>query len=87
MIAKILEKLTGKDDLELVAYKEDLALLNAHLKKRPVLVPQRPKRFLGAASFTAEQLKEQIQKDVEQLSSDERDRDRVSDFGQEFEKV
>jgi len=36
MIAKILDKLTGKDDLERVAYKEDLALLNAYLKKRPV---------------------------------------------------
>lgn len=52
MITKILEKLTGKDDLERVAYKEDLALLNAYLKKRPVFIPQRPKRFLDAASFT-----------------------------------
>jgi hypothetical protein len=32
MIATILEKLTGKDDLERIAYKEDLALLNAYLK-------------------------------------------------------
>ncbi len=71
MIAKILEKLTGKDDLERVAYKEDLALLNAYLKTRPVFVPQRPKRFLDAASFTQEQLLEQIRKDSEQLSSDQ----------------
>ena len=71
MIAKILEKMTGKDDLERVAYKEDLALLNAYLKKRHVFVPQRPKRFLDAATFTQEQLMEQIRKDSEQLSSDQ----------------
>jgi len=71
MIAKILEKLTGKDDLERVAYKEDLAMLNAYLKKRPVFVPQRPKRFWDAASFTQEQLLEQIRKDSEQLSDDQ----------------
>lgn len=71
MIAKILEKLTGKDDLERVAYKENLALLNAYLKKRPVFVPQRPRRFLDATSFTQEQLLEQIRMDSEQLSSDQ----------------
>jgi hypothetical protein len=71
MIAKILEKLTGKDDLERVAYKEDLVLLNSYLKKRPVFVPQRPKRFLDAATFTEEQLIEQLRKDSEQLSSDQ----------------
>jgi len=71
MIAKILEKLTGKDDLERVAHKEDLALLNAYLKKRHVFVPQRPRRSLDAATFTQEQLMEQIRKDSEQLSGDQ----------------
>ena len=71
MINKLLQKITGKDDLERVAYKEDLALLNAHLKKRPVFVPQRPKRFLDAATFTEEQLIEQIRKDSEQLAKDQ----------------
>lgn len=71
MIAKILERLTGKDDLERVAYKEDLGLLNAYLKNRPVFVPQRPRRFLDAATFTQEQLMEQIRKDSEQLGSDQ----------------
>ena len=71
MIARILQKLTGKDDLERVAYKEDLALLNAYLKKRRVFVPQRPKRFLDAATFTQEHLIEQIRKDSEQLSRDQ----------------
>ena len=68
---KILEKLTGKDDLERVAYKKDLALLKAYLKKRHVFVPQRPRRFLDAAMFTKEQLIDQIRMDSEQLSSDE----------------
>jgi hypothetical protein len=71
MITKILEKLTGKDDLERVAYKENLALLNAYLKKRPVFVPQRPKRFLDVATLTQEQLLEQIREDSEHLSSDQ----------------
>ena len=71
MIDKILEKLTGKDDLERIAYKEDPALLNTYLKKRPVFVPQRPKRFLDAATFTQDELLEQIRKDSEQLASDQ----------------
>jgi len=71
MITKILEKLTGKDDLERVAYKEDLSVLNAYLKKRRVLIPQRPRRFLDAASFTEEQLLEQIRNDSEQLSGEQ----------------
>jgi hypothetical protein len=71
MIAKILEKLTGRDDLERVAYKEDLALLNAYLKTRPVFVPQRPRRFLDAATFTPEELMEQIRQDSKQLAGDQ----------------
>jgi hypothetical protein len=69
VINRILEKLTGKDDLERVAYKEDLALLNAYLKKRPVFIPQKPKRFLDAATFTAEQLIEQVRQDAQQLKN------------------
>lgn len=71
MIAKILEKITGKDDLERVAYKENLDLLNSYLKKRPILIPQRPRRFLDAANFTQEQLLEQIQKDARQLGNEQ----------------
>ncbi len=71
MIAKLIEKITGKDDLERVAYRENLAELNTYLKKRPVFIPQRPKRFLDAANFTQEQLLEQIRKDSEQLAGDQ----------------
>ena len=70
MIAKLLEKLTGKDDLERIAYKEDLALLNAYLKKRPILIPQKPRRFLDAANFTQAQLMEQIRNDCAQLNNE-----------------
>ena len=62
--------ITGKDDLERVAYKEDLALLYTWLKKRPIFVPQRPKRFLDPFTFTQEQLKEQLRQDMEQLSAE-----------------
>lgn len=72
MIAKLLERFTGKDDLERVAYKENATLLNDYLKKRHVFVPQRPKRFLDAASFTQEQLMAQIKADAAQLSDDTR---------------
>ena len=69
MIAKLLEKMTGKDDLERVACKEDLGQLNAYLKARRVLIPRRPKRFLDAATFTKEELLEQIRKDSHDLST------------------
>ena len=71
MIAKILEKVTGKDDLERVACKDDLAQLNTYLKKRAVLIPQRPRRFLDSATFTEEQLIEQIRKDSQQLAGEQ----------------
>lgn len=71
MFAKVIEKLTGRDDLERVAYKENVALLNHYLKERPVFVPQRPRRFLDAETFTQEQLLAQIQEDAEQLARDQ----------------
>ena len=71
MIAKLLELLTGKDDLERVAAKENLALLNAYLKRRPIFIPQRPQRFLDPKTLTPEQLTEQLKLDAEQLSGDQ----------------
>ena len=64
MFAKILEKLTGKDDLERVAYKEDLGLLNDYLKTRRLFFPKKPRRFLDAATFTQEQLLEMIEQET-----------------------
>jgi hypothetical protein len=71
MIAKILEKLTGRDDLERVAYKEDLGLLNEYLKTRRLLIPKRPMRFLDAATFTQEELMELIEQESKELGGDQ----------------
>lgn len=70
MIAKILEFITGKDDLERVAYKEDMEQLNAYLKTRRLWIPKKPRRFLDASSFTPEQLLELVREESEELSGD-----------------
>ena len=69
MIAKLLETLTGKDDLERVAYKENLGQLNDYLKTRKLLVPQRPRQFLDAGTLTPAQLQEAIIKGMEELAN------------------
>ena len=71
MIGKLLSTLTGKDDLERVAYKEDLPSLNAYLRTRRVLIPRRPKQFLDASSFTQEQLLEMIRQESEDAADGE----------------
>jgi hypothetical protein len=68
MIGKILEVLTGKDDMERVAAKEDLASLRACLRTRTVFVPKRPRHFLDAASFTEAELLEVIRKESEEAA-------------------
>jgi hypothetical protein len=70
MLAKILELVTGRDDLERVAYREDLGLLNSYLKTRRLLVPREPRRFLDAASFTPDELLELLRVEGEELSGD-----------------
>src|SRR5438132_4409083 len=71
MIAKILELATGKDDLERVAYKEDLGLLNEYLKTRRLLIPRRPKRFLDAATFSQEELTQLIEEEAKDFAGDQ----------------
>ena len=71
MFARILEKLTGKDDLERVAYKEDLGLLNEYLKTRRLLIPKRPRRFLDAATLTQEDWMELIEQESRELGGDQ----------------
>ena len=68
MLNKLLERLTGRDDLERVALKEDVALLNQCLKTRRVWIPQQPKRFLDPNEFSQEKLLEMIEKECEELS-------------------
>jgi hypothetical protein len=71
MFAKLLEKLTGKDDLERVAYKEDLRLLNNYLAKRRLWFPIKPGRFLGAATLTQGQLMELVAQESKKLADDQ----------------
>ncbi len=71
MIATLLEKITGKDDVERVAYKEDLQQLNDYLKTRRLLFPKKPRRFLDAATFTQEQLMEMIEQESKELGGDQ----------------
>jgi len=68
MIAKLLEILTGKDDVERIAYREDLAALNAHLRTRRLLIPRCPKRYLEAGNYTEAQLLEMIEGEAKELS-------------------
>ncbi|BBO35473.1 hypothetical protein [Lacipirellula parvula] len=70
MLATLLEKLTGRDDLERIAHKNDIAVLTSYLQKRPVFIPQQPKRFLDAANFTQQELLELIQADAAQLANE-----------------
>ena len=70
-MAKLIEVLTGKDDLERVASKDDFAQLNQYLKRRKILVPRKPRRFLDASEFTEERLLELIQKESKDLAGDE----------------
>ena len=70
MIAKLLEKITGKDDLERVAYKEDLGLFGEYLKTRRLLIPRKPKRFLDADTFTQEELIELMRQESGELGGD-----------------
>ena len=71
MIAKLIELLTGQDDLERVAHKEDLAKLNEYLRTRRLFIPKRPRRFLDASSFTQEQLLELIKEESDDLAGDQ----------------
>jgi hypothetical protein len=70
MLAKLRELITGKDDLERVAYREDLGQLNAYLRTRRLLIPKRPRRFLDAASFTREELLELLREEAEELAGE-----------------
>jgi hypothetical protein len=70
MFAKLIELITGKDDLERVAYREDLAQLNAYLKTRRLWIPKEPTRFPDAATFTPEQLLDLMREEAEELSAD-----------------
>jgi hypothetical protein len=70
MLAKLVEFVTGRDDLERVACRGDLDRLNAYLRTRRILIPKRPRRFLDAASFTPDELLELMREETEELAGD-----------------
>jgi hypothetical protein len=67
IFSRIRAALTGKDDVERIAGREDIGQLNAYLKTRPLWFPKRPTRFLAAATFTQEQLTELLEEESRQL--------------------
>ncbi|MBN2293897.1 MAG: hypothetical protein JXM70_15825 [Pirellulales bacterium] len=69
MISKLIEIITGKDDLERVAAKENMELLDQYLKTRKILIPRKPKRFLDADSFTQDELLELIEQETTDLAN------------------
>jgi len=71
MFSKLIEKLTGKDDVERVMAKKDMTLLMTHLKTRKLYVARRPKRYLDAGNFTQEQLMELVESEAKDLSGDQ----------------
>ncbi|MCK4762398.1 MAG: hypothetical protein KAW12_09395 [Candidatus Aminicenantes bacterium] len=71
MLNKIIALVTGKDDLERIAGKGDMVLLNSYLEERPLLIPQKPVRFLEPQDFTGESLVEQARQDAEDLSKED----------------
>ena len=70
MINKMFEVLTGKDDLERVASKDDRALLDEYLKSRRILVPQEPTRFLDSLNSSDEEIIELMEKGVSDIAGD-----------------
>jgi hypothetical protein len=70
MLARLLEMITGKDDLERVAYKDDVRLLNDCLRTRRLLFPKVPKRFLDAFTFTQQELMSLIEEESEEMAGD-----------------
>lgn len=71
MFNKVIEKLTGKDDVERVAETGDLQRLNDYLKTRRLLFPKKPMRFLDAATFTQEELLELVEQESKDLGGDQ----------------
>lgn len=70
MISKLVDVLTGKDDVERVAYKDDPQLLVNYLKTRRLFFPKRPLRFLDAATFTQDELLHLIEQESKALSAE-----------------
>src|SRR4051812_11288468 len=69
MLEKLLERWTGKDDLERVASRENLDRLNSYLRTRRVIIPCRPRRFLDPTGLTKEAMLEFVEKEMHELAT------------------
>jgi len=69
MFDKILEKITGKDDLERVACLGNFAKLSAYLKTRKVYVPRKPRRFLDPSELTETALLDHIKAEARESAN------------------
>lgn len=70
MVSGLLEWLTGRDDIERVAYRGNISQLTAYLKSRTVFVIQEPHRFLDPNTFTQEELLNHIEQEATELSDE-----------------
>jgi hypothetical protein len=70
MIAKIIEMLTGKDDLERIAQNGNIPYLDSYLKQRRVFIPIKPKQFLDPNTFTQNELLELLKQEGNELAGD-----------------
>lgn len=70
MFSKLIETVTGKDDVERVAYKDNPQLLADYLKTRRLFFPKRPRSFLDAATFTESELLQLIEQESKELAGE-----------------
>jgi len=71
MFGKLIEIVSGKDDVERVAGKNDPVALDELLKTRRLLIPRRPKVFLDAANMTQEQFQEMIKTESKDVAGEQ----------------
>jgi hypothetical protein len=70
LISRLLETVTGKDDLERLADKGHAALLDRYLESRRLFFPKRPRRFLDPAKLAQDELIRLIREEGEETSGD-----------------
>jgi hypothetical protein len=70
MIAKIIEILSGKDQLERIAQKGNIQNMASYLKQHRVFIPKKPKQFLDPDKFTQNELLELLKQEGEELEGD-----------------
>lgn len=70
LVSRLLEAVTGKDDLERMADKGDSLRLDRYLATRRLFFPKRPCRFLDPANLTQDELIRLIREEGEETGGD-----------------